>query len=88
MIDVVGGEQKMVSQRFVVFVVLIAAVSVVPQMLTGQTSWLRSPDYLLPESGLVEPSLLYNSSGLQSGVYFYRLQTGNFISIKRMMILR
>jgi len=30
----------------------------------------------------------WNASNLQSGVYFYRLQAGNFVSIKKMILLK
>ncbi len=33
-------------------------------------------------------SVSYNSSGLPSGVYFYRLQTDEFTDIKRMLLLK
>ena len=33
-------------------------------------------------------SIKYNASGLSSGVYFYRLQTGDFVDTKKMFLLK
>ncbi|MDY0082521.1 MAG: T9SS type A sorting domain-containing protein, partial [Ignavibacteriaceae bacterium] len=38
------------------------------------------------EPGFYEVS--WNASNLASGVYIYRLQTGSFVSVKKMMLLR
>ena len=33
-------------------------------------------------------SIDFNASDLSSGVYFYRIQSGNFISTRKMMLLK
>ncbi|GEM_PF-266399 len=33
-------------------------------------------------------SVIFNASGLVSGVYYYKLQTGNFIQVRKMILLR
>jgi hypothetical protein len=33
-------------------------------------------------------TVLFNATGLSSGVYFYRLQTGNYIETKRMVLIK
>ncbi|MFO7448186.1 MAG: endo-1,4-beta-xylanase, partial [Ignavibacteriaceae bacterium] len=33
-------------------------------------------------------SIQLNASGLSSGVYFYRLQAGNFVSVKKLMLMK
>jgi len=38
------------------------------------------------EAGYYEVN--WNASNLASGVYIYRLQTGSFVSVKKMMLLR
>jgi hypothetical protein len=35
-----------------------------------------------------EHTVIYNASGLPSGVYLYRLEVGNFIRTRRMVIIR
>jgi len=30
----------------------------------------------------------FNSSGLSSGVYFYRIQAGDFVATKRLLLVR
>ncbi len=33
-------------------------------------------------------SINYNASSLSSGVYFYKLETGNFTNVKKMTLIR
>ena len=30
----------------------------------------------------------WNAANIASGIYFYKLQTGNFVEIKKMMVLK
>ena len=40
------------------------------------------------ETSFGRHSVQFNSTGLSSGVYFYRLQSGDFVQTKRMMLLK